>query len=124
MQMKLNMFFALVSATAMSILGSSAFAQEKTLSVGTEGDAPRYSMADASGNVTGYDADVANAICSELKVKCVFVVQSFNTLIPSINSNRFDVIISGLGITEERMKNIDYSIAYGSSPQYFVAQKG
>lgn len=104
-------------------LMSSAQAEDGVLTVGTEGDAPQFSMADANGNVTGYDADVANAICKEMKVKCKFVVQSFSTLIPSIDTDRFDVIISGLGITEERKKKIDYSIPYGSAPQYFAVAK-
>ncbi|MBM7046504.1 transporter substrate-binding domain-containing protein [Rhizobium lusitanum] len=107
-----------------SSLSMSARADDGTLTVGTEGDAPQFSMADANGNVTGYDADVANAICKEMKVKCKFVVQSFSTLIPSIDTNRFDVIISGLGITDERKKKIDYSIPYGSAPQYFAVAKG
>ncbi|NTG45414.1 transporter substrate-binding domain-containing protein [Rhizobium rhizogenes] len=94
-----------------------------TLAIGTEGDAPQFSMADANGNVTGYDADVGNALCTELKLTCKFVVQSFSTLIPSIDTKRFDVIISGLGITDERRKKIDYSIPYGSTPQYFAVAK-
>lgn len=102
----------------------SSWAASGVLTVGTEGDAPMYSMADAQGNVTGYDADVANALCAQLKVQCKFVVQSFNTLIPSLSSNRFDVLISGLGVTDARREKIDFSIAYGSSPQYFVVAKG
>jgi octopine/nopaline transport system substrate-binding protein len=114
---------ALVIGVAIAALSSIARAEEATLSIGTEGDAPMFSMADANGNVTGYDADVGTAICAELKVKCKYVVQAFSTLIPSIDTKRFDVIISGLGITEERKKKIDYSIPYGSSPQYFAVAK-
>ena len=112
-----------LAAVALTGFSTLAIAKDGTLTVGTEGDAPKFSMADASGQVTGYDADVANAICGEMKVKCAFVVQSFSTLIPSIDTGRFDVIISGLGITAERQKKIDYSIPYGSSPQYFEVPK-
>ncbi len=115
---------ALACAAALSILTGAASAKEGVLTVGTEGDAPKFSMADAEGHVTGFDADVGNAICGELKVKCQFVVQSFSTLIPSIDTNRFDVIISGLGITPERQKRIDYSVPYASCPQYFAVPKG
>ncbi|WP_245511892.1 transporter substrate-binding domain-containing protein, partial [Mesorhizobium sp. M8A.F.Ca.ET.202.01.1.1] len=86
-------------AAAISV----AWAEDGVLRVGTEGDAPQFSMADANGNVTGFDADIANGICAELKVKCKFVVQTFSSLVPSMDSDRFDVIISGLGITNERM---------------------
>jgi octopine/nopaline transport system substrate-binding protein len=114
---------AFVCGSALIGLTSGVSAAEDTLSVGTEGDAPPYSMADVNGNVTGYDADIANAVCSEMKVKCRFVVQSFSTLIPSLSTDRFDVIVSGLGITEARKKQIDYSIPYGGVPQYYVIAK-
>jgi octopine/nopaline transport system substrate-binding protein len=114
---------AFVCGSALITMTSVVNAAEDTLTVGTEGDAPPYSMADVNGNVTGYDADIANAVCSEMKVKCRFVVQSFSTLIPSLSTDRFDVIVSGLGITEARKKQIDYSIPYGGVPQYYAIAK-
>lgn len=114
---------ALASGFLVAGLATAASAEEGVLRIGTEGDAPKFSMADASGNVTGFDADIANGICAELKVKCKFVVQAFSSLVPSIDSDRFDVIISGLGITEERRKKIDYSIPYATTPLYFVVAK-
>ncbi|MVA72909.1 transporter substrate-binding domain-containing protein [Agrobacterium vitis] len=113
----------LASTLLLIAANSAAYAEEGVLRIGTEGDAPLFSMADANGNVTGFDADIANGICAELKVKCKFVVQAFSSLIPSMDSDRFDVIISGLGITEERAKKIDYSIPYATTPLYFVVPK-
>lgn len=110
-------------AFSFSLLAGAACAKDGVLRIGTEGDAPLFSVADANGNVTGFDADIANGICAKLKVKCEFVVQTFSTLVPSMDSDRFDVIISGLGITDERRKKIDYSIPYASTPQYFVVAK-
>jgi membrane-bound lytic murein transglycosylase MltF len=71
-----------------------------------------------------FDADVARAICAKLDVTCKFVVQAFDTLIPALDAKRFDIIISGLGITEERKKKIGYSIPYASAPQYFIVSQG
>lgn len=116
-------FLSLAMGAAV-LFSTYAPAQAATLSVGTEGDAPPFSMADASGNVTGYDADVATAICTELKMQCKFVVQSFNTLIPSLSAGEFDVVISGLGITETRKKQIDFSIPYAGVTKYFAVKKG
>ncbi|HDR9879672.1 TPA: transporter substrate-binding domain-containing protein [Burkholderia cenocepacia] len=116
-------FLSLLMGAAV-LVSTYAPAQAATLSVGTEGDAPPFSMADASGNVTGYDADVASAICTELKMQCKFVVQSFNTLIPSLSAGEFDVVISGLGITDARKKQIDFSIPYAGVTKYFAVKKG
>ncbi|MGO4566396.1 transporter substrate-binding domain-containing protein [Rhizobium sp. 2YAF20] len=114
---------ALATGLLFSALTTAALAKDGVLRIGTEGDAPKFSMADPSGNVTGFDADIANGICIELKLKCEFVVQAFSSLVPSMDSDRFDVIISGLGITAERQKKIDYSIPYATTPLYFVVPK-
>lgn len=116
-------FFRGLLAVALATTAGIASADNGVLKIGTEGDAPNFSMADASGNVTGFDADVANALCKELDMTCEFVVQSFSTLVPSIDTGRFDVIISGLGITDERRQKIDYSIPYATTPLWFVVPK-
>ncbi|MGR6432939.1 transporter substrate-binding domain-containing protein [Rhizobium sp. PAMB 3174] len=113
----------LASSFLLMAAAGVASAEEGVLRVGTEGDAPKFSMADASGDVSGFDADIAKGLCAELKLTCKFVVQTFSSLVPSMDSDRFDVIISGLSITDERAKKIDYSIPYATTPQYFVVAK-
>ena len=101
-----------------------ASAAEGELAIGTEGAYPPWSMADAAGNVTGFDADVGNLLCEKLAVKCRFVVQAFDGLIPALKAKRFDVIISGMPITEDRRKEIDFSVGYAELANMFVAPKG
>ncbi|PTM93319.1 transporter substrate-binding domain-containing protein [Mycoplana dimorpha] len=101
----------------------SAYAAEGELSIGTEGAYPPWSMADAAGNVTGFDADVGNLLCAKLEVKCKFVVQAFDGLIPALKAKRFDVIISGMSITEDRKKEISFSNGYAELANMFVAPK-
>ncbi len=111
-------------AAAFSLgLGSIAHAADGELVIGTEGAYPPFSMADANGNITGFDADVGNALCEKLELKCRFVVQAFDGLIPALNAKRFDVIISGMSITEERGKQINFSRSYAEFPNQFVAKK-
>lgn len=105
-------------------LGPVAHAAEGELVIGTEGAYPPFSMADANGNVTGFDADIGNAVCDKLQLKCRFVVQAFDGLIPALNAKRFDVIISGMSITDERQKQIDFSRSYAEFPNHFIAKKG
>ncbi|HVK90148.1 MAG TPA: transporter substrate-binding domain-containing protein [Mycoplana sp.] len=100
-----------------------AYAAEGELSIGTEGAYPPWSMADAAGNVTGFDADVGNLLCAKLELKCNFVVQAFDGLIPALKAKRFDVIISGMSITEDRKKEISFSNGYAELANVFVAPK-
>src|SRR3546814_20970872 len=87
---------------------ATAAAAGSTLKIGTEGSYPPWSMVDAAGKVSGFDADVGNALCKELNADCRFVVQAFASLIPSLDANRFDLIISGMSVPPERSKRISF----------------
>lgn len=88
--------------------------------IGTEGGYPPWSMVDAAGNVTGFDADVGAALCKKLDADCQFVVQAFDSLIPSLSANRFDLIISGMSYTPERAKRINFSLPYAVEDAIFI----
>lgn len=102
---------ALALVAALAGLATTAQA-EGQLKIGTEGAYPPWSMADANGNVTGFDADVGALLCEKLQMECVFVVQAFDGLIPALQAGQFDIIISGMSITEERKKAIAFSTGY------------
>jgi octopine/nopaline transport system substrate-binding protein len=113
-----------VLSLALLLAGvSTAHAAEGELSIGTEGAYPPWSMADAAGNVTGFDADVGNLLCTKLAVKCRFVVQAFDGLIPALKAKRFDVIISGMSITQDRKKEINFSVGYAELANMFLVPK-
>ncbi|MBB2750532.1 UNVERIFIED_ORG: octopine/nopaline transport system substrate-binding protein [Rhizobium aethiopicum] len=118
------MKFRILSLAAVLVsLATSAIAAEGKLSIGTEGAYPPWSMADAKGNVTGFDADVGNLLCKKLNVECHFVVQAFDGLIPALKAKRFDVIISGMSITADRKKEINFSVGYAELANMFVVPK-
>lgn len=104
---------------SLALAGMNAMAAT-SLKIGTEGGYPPWSMVDASGKVTGFDADVGDALCKELQADCSFVVQAFDSLIPSLSANRFDMIISGMSYTPERAKRINFSIPYAVEDAIFV----
>ncbi|MFW7340962.1 transporter substrate-binding domain-containing protein [Pollutimonas sp. H1-120] len=107
----------------LALLGLN-IASAATLKIGTEGGYPPWSMVDAAGKVSGFDADVGNALCKELDADCRYVVQAFDSLIPSLDANRFDLIISGMSVTPERSKRISFSIPYAVEDAIFVLPKG
>ncbi|MFZ5678054.1 MAG: transporter substrate-binding domain-containing protein [Pseudomonadota bacterium] len=115
---------AIAVMMALAVGASHAWAAEQELAIGTEGAYPPWSMADAQGQVTGFDADVGNLLCARLALKCRFVVQAFDGLIPALNAKRFDVIISGMSITAERKKEINFSLGYAELANVFAVPKG
>jgi octopine/nopaline transport system substrate-binding protein len=119
MKLKVLSLLAFLAAST-----GSALAADGELSIGTEGAYPPWSMSDANGNVTGFDADVGALLCTKLELKCHFVVQAFDGLIPALKAKRFDVIISGMSITADRKKEINFSVGYAELANMFVAPKG
>lgn len=108
---------------AVGLIGAASTASAATIKIGTEGGYPPWSMVDASGQVTGFDADIGHALCKELGDECRFIVQAFDSLIPSLQAERFDLVISGMSVTPERAKVISFSIPYASEDSAFVLPK-
>lgn len=74
---------------------------------------PPYSFVDDSNNVVGFDVDVAEEIASRMGIDEVeFIVGTFQTFIPGLQSDKWDVVVSGLTITEERQEQVDFSCPY------------
>lgn len=74
---------------------------------------PPYSLVDKSNKVVGFDVDVANEVAKRMGIKKVeFVVGTFQTFIPGLQSDKWDAVIAGLTITDERKKQVDFSCPY------------
>jgi len=71
----------------------------------------------------GYDVDLANELGKKLGVKVEFVTVDWNGIITGLVSKRYDVIMSSMNITEERLKEVNF-VEYARMSQVFVAKKG
>jgi arginine/ornithine transport system substrate-binding protein len=75
------------------------------------------------GKATGFDVDFANALCEQVKRKCVFEEQVWDSMIPGLMARKYDVIISSMGITEARLAQIDFSDRYYKTYSRMVLKK-
>lgn len=98
--------------------------QWKEVRVAIEGAYPPFSSVDEKGQLHGFDVDITNALCEQMKVKCTIVKQDWDGMIPGLLARKFDAIISTMDITEERKKRIDFSEKYQHVPAHFAAKKG
>jgi polar amino acid transport system substrate-binding protein len=110
---------AIGAGLLMGAMGSPATAQTVesikqagTVKIGMLVDFPPFGLMNASNEPDGYDADVAKLLGEEWGVKVEIVPVSGPNRIPYLQSNQVDLLIAGLGITEERKKTIDYSQPY------------
>jgi ABC-type amino acid transport substrate-binding protein len=79
-----------------------------TLTVGTSGSAPPFSMTGPSGDLTGFDVDVANLIGKELGLRVAFKQFDFAGLLPGLAAGQFDLIASGVTRTPQRLASKDF----------------
>lgn len=94
------------------------------LIIGTTGNYRPFSYMDSNNELTGYDIEWANIIAEELGVEAEFITGQFSGLIPGLVANKFDIILSGVNITEERAKSIDFSEPYAQDGAVAVIKKG
>jgi len=106
------------------LLGAGNLQAAEDLRVGVEGAYPPFSWKESDGTLKGFDIDIAEAICAEMKRNCVLVEQDWDGMIPALLAKKFDTIIASMSITEERKKRVDFTNKYYNTPARFVARKG
>jgi len=78
----------------------------------TEGDYPPWNNKNASGQLEGFDIDYVHAVCRLLDENCEIVSAGFPGMMDSLAEGSFDAIISGIAITKERERKIEFSRPY------------
>lgn len=112
-----------MAAVAAAVFATSAFAEGKVVRMGTEGYYPPFNYFDSSGQVVGFDIEIGNALCAEMKVTCEWVTTDWAGIIPALNSNKFDTIIASMSHTAERAKVVTFSNPYYFNGSQFVVAK-
>ena len=114
---------ALFISTLTLIASSPATAQARKLRIGVEGAYPPFSELGTDGKIKGFDIDIANALCEQMKAQCTLVQQEFDGMIPSLQAKKLDAIIASMSITDERKQVIEFSDKYYHTPARFVGKK-
>lgn len=107
----------LIIALAMAGLASGTAAAAdlggKLLKVGSDTTSPPMESVDpATGQIVGFDVDVVNAICAKINCQAEFVTTGWDGIFAALDQGNFDLVASGVSITEERKKAMDFSEPY------------
>lgn len=112
-----------VAAMAVAI-APAAFAKDwKTVVIGMEGAYEPWNLTDSSGKIVGFEPDLVMDLCKRAGLECKIIAQDWDGMIPGLKAGKFDVIMDGMSITDERKKEIDFSKPYAASPGSFLAPK-
>lgn len=105
---------------AVAVLSAStleSIRERGTLRVGLTGEQPPFAMVDLRGNLIGAEIDLARALAGMLGVEVEFIQMPFPKLLPAIEEDTVDVVLSGMTI------NADRSLRYAFAGPYFVSGK-
>lgn len=91
--------------------------------VATE-DYPPFSFRGEDGRPTGFNVDVARAICTELAIRCTLEIVPFEALVEALESGKADAAIGGIAVTPASREQIDFTDRYFRSPARFVGSRG
>jgi arginine transport system substrate-binding protein len=97
-------------------------ANSDVLRVATEASYPPFETLDNNQQLQGFDIDLVRSLCVDMERSCVFSNQSFDSLIPSLQFGRFDLVISALDITPERLQRVAFSKPYLENSAVFIAK--
>ncbi len=89
----------------------------------TTDDFPPFNFLDADGHLTGFNVDLARAICTELAVPCTIQARQWDDLANHLADKTADAAIAGIAITAENRARLDFSDVYMRLPARFVVRR-
>lgn len=108
-----KLMIALAVAALASSVSHAADLSGKLLKVGSDTTSPPMESIDpATGQVVGFDVDVVNAVCAKINCQAEFVTTGWDGIFAALDQGSFDLVASGVSITEERKKAMDFSDPY------------
>lgn len=106
-----------------TVLGASAALADQ-IKIATEGAYFPWNYIDDTGELVGWDVDIANALCTKMEADCEIIAQDWEGIIPGLLARKYDVIVASMSMTEKRKERVDFSNKYKDSVTRFFAPSG
>ena len=119
----MNIFKKIILSVLASLLLIGNVYADK-IKIGTEGAYPPWNSKDASGALIGFEVELAHSLCRYIGRQCEVVEQDWDGMIPALQMRKFDAIMAGMSITDERKKVITFSQGYADEVASLAVMKG
>ncbi|MEQ9125563.1 MAG: transporter substrate-binding domain-containing protein, partial [Alphaproteobacteria bacterium] len=110
--MKRPSIIAAAAALAAALAAGAASAQKAEYNVALDGTFAPHAMPTLSGDVEGFNVDLANEIGKRLGAKMNITAAQWSGLLPAMQAGKYDFIVAPTTITEERAKNMLFTEGY------------
>jgi len=87
----------------------------------TNSDYPPFNYLDEEGALTGFNVDLARALCDELSVECILRSVSWPELLPALKSGEADALVASIRASRKTLADLDFTDSYYHTPARFVA---
>lgn len=110
---------------ALVTLSLQAFTLDaQTLKLGTDPTFAPFESKSPSGEIVGFEIDIAKAMCEKMGVKPVWVENDFDSIIPALQAKKFDFIVSGMAVNEKRKQQVNFTNKVFHTPAGMAVKKG
>ena len=113
----------LIYLLSIGIFGVASIANSQTIRIGTEGAYPPWNNLNSAGELEGAEIDFGNEACQRMGVTCEWVTQDWDGIIPALLQGKYDIIIAGMSITEERKEKVNFTTGYMTDGARFAVLK-
>jgi len=113
----------LIYLLSIGIFGVASIANSQTIRIGTEGAYPPWNNLNSAGELEGAEIDFGNEACERMGVTCEWVTQDWDGIIPALLQGKYDIIIAGMSITEERKEKVNFTTGYMTDGARFAVLK-
>ena len=110
--------------TESAATDTAADAAPMNIKIATESSYKPFSYTDADGKLIGYEIELIDALCAQMKAECEVISQDWDGLIPGLNAQKFDAAIAGMSITPERQEVVEFSDPYFYTGIVLIGKKG
>ncbi len=119
--LKKLVLFAVIAAMAFTFVACSS--SDNTLEMATNAAFPPYEYKDGEG-FAGIDIEIAQAIADKLGMELKINDVEFGSIVGGVATGKYDMGIAGMTVTEDRLKNVNFSDSYATGIQVVIVKEG
>ncbi|MBK8524853.1 MAG: amino acid ABC transporter substrate-binding protein [Betaproteobacteria bacterium] len=106
----------------LPVAASAVAASEQAVRVAVIGNSPPMSYVDESGKLTGFNVEMAHALCATMKIRCNLLPTSLDKVVDAVSAGEMDFAVVSLLATPERRKKVLFSKPYYRSLSIWLSK--